>query len=136
MAGTVITSAQVSIGAVDLTDYVQSVEISESYDELDTTNMGSSGRRERVAGLGDAQITINFFQDYGSSSVNDTIGPLVGTSAAFLIVPASGGVSATNPSYAGNVLIKEWSPITGTVGEVSMVSVTWSVDGVITKATA
>jgi len=136
MAGQVITDATVSVGAVDLSDYVQSVELSESYDELDTTNMGSGGRRERVAGLGDATVTMTFFQSWESSSVDATISALVGTSAAVVIKPDSAATGATNPSYSFNALIKEWTPMSATVGEVSMASVTWSVDGVITKATS
>ena len=132
MAGTVITTAVVTIGGTDLSGYVQSVEISESFDELDTTTMASGGRRERVAGLGDGQATFNFFNEWGGAGPDATIAPLVGTVAAVTVKPASGAVSATNPEYQFSVLVKEWT--TGlTVGELSMASVTWSISGAIVK---
>ena len=115
MAGVVLTDAVVTVATVDLSAYVQSVELSESFDELDTTNMGSGGRRERVAGLADATFTATFFQSWEALKVDATIAPLVGTVAAVTVKPTSGAISATNPEYQFNVLIKEWTSVSGAI---------------------
>ena len=45
-------------------------------------------------------------------------------------------VSATNPSYTFSVLVSEWTPLNGGVGELATASVTWPISGAITKATS
>ena len=132
MARIVLTDVQVEIGGVDLSDHVASVEIAQNFDEVETTAFGDGGRT-RVAGLEDSTISFSFHQDFDAASVDATIGPIVGTVAAFAVEPTDAVASATNPHYTGNCLITEWTPLNGTVGELSTADVTWPVVGQVTR---
>lgn len=135
MARIVLTNAGVVLGGVDLSDHVAQVEVNQTFDEVETTAFGDGGRT-RVAGLEDSSITLSFHQDFAAASVDATISPLVGGTAAFEIYANGTTVSATNPKYSGTVLLTEWSPVSGTVGDLLTADVTWSVSGQVTRATA
>jgi hypothetical protein len=42
--------------------------------------------------------------------------------------------STTNPAYSGVVLINDWKPVSGKVGDLQVSSVSWPFSGGITKA--
>lgn len=135
MARLVLTNAYVAFGTNDLSSYVTSVSLSTSYDSIETTGLGNTART-RVAGLADNQVTIEFNQDFGSGALESLIYPTLGTAIAMTIRPTSAVVGSTNPNYTFNALVSEWQPLSGAVGELSTVSVTWPISGVITKATS
>jgi hypothetical protein len=135
MARIVLTDVAVILNSVDLSDHIASVELSQTFDEVETTAF-TDGGRTRVAGLEDSSITLSFHQDFAAASVDATINPLVGGTAAFEVYPAGTTIGATNPKYSGTVLITEWSPVNGGVGDLSTADVTWPVSGQITRATA
>jgi hypothetical protein len=135
MARIVLTNASVTFASTDVSSYVSSITLSTSLDVVDTTSFGNTART-RVAGLADNQVTIEFFQDFGSGLLESIIYPTIGTSAAMIIKPVAGSTTATNPSYSFNALVSEWQPLSGAVGELATASVTWPVSGAITKATS
>ena len=130
----VLTNASVVFASQDLSSYVSSVTLSSSLDVVDTTSFGNTART-RVAGLADNQVTIEFFQDFGSGLLESIVYPTIGTSAAMVIKPVAGTTTATNPQYAFNALVSEWQPLSGAVGELATASVTWPISGAITKTT-
>jgi len=130
----VLTNASVVFASTDVSSYVSSVTLSTSLDVVDTTSFGNTART-RVAGLADNQVTIEFFQDFGSGLLESIVYPTIGTSAAMVIKPVSGSTTATNPSYSFNALVAEWQPLSGAVGELATASVTWPISGAITKTT-
>ena len=137
MARIVLTDVGVVLGGVDLSDHIASVEISQNFDEVETTAFGDGGRT-RVAGLEDSSLSLSFHQDFAAADVEATVGPLVGGTAAFVVAPFGTAVAAsgTAPRYSGTVLITEWTPINGAVGDLSTADVTWPVVGQIAKGTA
>jgi len=136
MARIVLTNAFVTINAVNLSDHISSVTLSTTEDIVETTAFGSSART-RVAGLLDNSVTLEFHQDYAASSVEATIYPLIGAASTAVVVKPNGSTtSATNPAYTFNALVSEWTPLNGAIGELATASVTWSIDGAITKALA
>ena len=134
MARIVLTNASVTFASTDVSSYVSSVTLSSSLDVVDTTSFGNTART-RVAGLADNQVTIEFFQDFGSGLLESVVYPTIGTSAAMVIKPVAGTTTATNPQYAFNALVSEWQPLSGAVGELATASVTWPISGAITKTT-
>lgn len=126
---------KITINSVDLTDHVASVTINQKFDELDTTVFGSAGK-QRIAGLEDSSIAIEFLQDYASASVEATLYGLIGTSTTVIIQAKSGAVSATNPKWTGTCLVTELQPVAGAAGELAKQSVTWPVTGSLTRATS
>jgi hypothetical protein len=136
MARIVLTDAKVTINSVNLSSYISSVTLSTSNDVVETTGFSSTAARTRVAGLQDNSVTIEFFQDFATSLVEQTIYPLLGTTTSVVVLPTSSAASATNPSYTFTALVSEWQPLSGAVGELSTASVTWPISGAITKAVA
>ena len=132
----VLTNAQITINAVDLSDHIASVTLSTSNDVIETTGFSSTAARTRVAGLSDNSITLEFHQDFATSNVEQTIYPLIGTNTTVVVKPTSSAVSATNPSYTCSASVVEWQPLSGAVGELATASVTWPISGAITKAVA
>ena len=136
MARIVLTDAKVTINSVNLSSYISSVTLSTSSDVVETTGFSSTAARTRVAGLQDNSVTIEFFQDFATSLVEQTIYPLLGTTTSVAVLPTSSAAGPTNPSYTFTALISEWQPLSGAVGELSTASVTWPISGAITKAVA
>lgn len=136
MARIVLTNAYVTINSVDVSDHVASVTLNSSIDVVETTAFGTTGARTRIGGLADNSISLEFHQDYASTSIEATIYPLLGTTTTVVVKPNGSSTSTTNPSYTSTVLVSEWTPLNGAVGELATASVTWPVSGAITKATA
>ena len=119
----------------DLSDHVSSVTLEISADEIVTTSMGSTFN-ERVGGLKDGSLSIEFQSDFAASEVDATLWPLFGTVTSFVVKPTSDAVSATNPSYSGNILINQHIPVGNAVGELATMSVAYPTSGTITRATS
>lgn len=133
MARIVLTDVGVLINNVDLSDHVASVTINQNVDAVETTAFGDGGRT-RVGGLEDSSLTLDFHQDFASANVDATIGPLLGLTTTFEIRPIGGdAVGATNPFFTGTCLVTEFTPLNGSIGDLSTASVTWPVSGVVTR---
>ena len=131
----VITKATVTVGGVDLSSSIRKVTLSTSRAELDTTTFGSSAKR-RVAGLADNKVSLDFNQDFSASSVEASIYTLIGSTTTIVIKPNGTTASATNPSYTFTALVTSWTPLDAQVGELASATITWPIDGDITKAVA
>jgi hypothetical protein len=136
MAKLVLTNAYITINSVDLSTYISSVSLNVSEDVVETTGFGSTAARTRIAGLLDNSVTLEFMQDFATSTLEPTIYPLLGTTTTVVVKPVGSTTSATNPSYTFTALVSEWQPVSGAVGELATASVTWPISGTITKAVA
>lgn len=133
MAIAVMTNAYVSINSVDLSDHVTAVTVDYSAEIHDSTAMGS-GFRSNVAGFKNWTITVDFHQDYASSSVDATLFDLVGAAAFPIHVkPVNATISATNPDFTGNAILENYQPVTARIGELGTVSVTFRSAGTLTR---
>lgn len=136
----VLTDVSVTVNSVDLSSFLTSVTLSTSVDVVETTGMGSAAAKTRLPGLKDNSVTLEFNQDFAAAGPEITINAvgssLVGTVVPIVIKPASGAVSATNPSYAFTAVCSEWQNVQGGVGELSTISATWPISGAITKTVA
>lgn len=138
MARVVLTDAYVVFASTDISQYVTSVTLSTTLDVVETTAMGNTSRT-RVAGLRDNQITLEFNQDFAAGALEALVYPnnndsKIGTAVNMEVRPTSAAVSATNPKYTFSALVSEWQSLSGSVGELATVSVTWPISGSITKA--
>ena len=118
-----LNNASVAIGAVDLSDQVQSVTLTVGFDQLETTAMGDTGRKY-TKGLQSVDVSITMFNSYGSSEVEATLWDVVGDDAVTLVISPNGTTeSATNPEYTiTGAFLSNFTPVVGTVGELSMVT--------------
>jgi hypothetical protein len=135
MAKFAATDYFVSINGADFSTNLNSVELSQEADDLETTAFGSSWRT-RIGGLKQASLTLNFMQDFGAGSVDATLNPLLGSIATVVIKPTSGTVTATNPSYTMTALVTQYSPFASSVGDIATLSVTWPVSGSVVRGTS
>ena len=131
----VITNANVSIGGVDLSSHITKVTLSTTRAEVETTTMGNTAKR-RVAGLADNSVSIDFNQDFSAAAVEASIYPLLGSTATVVVKPNGTATGTANPAYSFNALITEWMPLDAQVGELASASISWPIDGTISKATA
>ena len=131
----VITNANVSIGGVDLSSHITKVTLSTTRAEIETTTFGNTAKR-RVAGLADNSVSIDFNQDFAAASVETTLYPLLGSTATVVVKPNGTATGTANPSYTFSALVTEWMPLDAQVGELAAASITWPIDGTLTKATA
>ena len=135
MARIVLTDAKITINSVNLSNYCTSVTLNTTTDVVETTAFSSTAAKTRIAGLKDNSVTLEFAQDYGTSLVEATIYPLLGTTTTVVVSPTSTSPgTAANPSYTFTALVSEWQPLSGAVGELATASVTWPISGAITKA--
>lgn len=135
MAKFVATDYSVSVNGTDFSTSLASVELTVESDDVETTAFGGEWRT-RVGGLKQASLTLEFHQDFGASSVDATLFPLLNTIATVVILPTSDSVGATNPSYTAECLVNQYQPFASSVGDLATLSVTWPVSGTVTRATA
>jgi hypothetical protein len=135
LAKFVATDYKVTINGTNLSTSLASVELPIEIDEQETTAFGSEWRT-RIAGLKSGSITLEFHQDFGAGAIDATLWPLLGTNATVTVVPTSGTVNATNPSYSGSFLVTQYTPYASTVGDLATLSVSWPLTGALTRATA
>jgi hypothetical protein len=124
-----------TVNAVDLSNLVSSVTINRSFEELDVSAMGDSGRKY-VKGLEASSISIDFFNDEATSKTLQTLNTLWGTNTVITVKQTSAVVSATNPLYTMTALINNTTPVNGTVGDISVQSLSFNVSGTIAVTTS
>jgi hypothetical protein len=135
MAKFAATDYDITINGASFSTNLNSVELTQEADDLETTAFGQ-GWRTRIGGLRNANITLNFMQDFGAASVDATLNPLLGSIATVVVKPTSGSVSSTNPAYTALCLVTQYSPFASSVGDLATLSVSWPVSGTVTRATA
>lgn len=120
MAKIVLRDASITVNGVNLSDHCSEVEINSEFDDAETTSFGST-YKQYAQGMGDATISLTFYQDFAAASVDATFWPISQSGAAVPVVvkPTSGAVSATNPSYTMQGILFNYSPLAGEVGEPS-----------------
>ena len=121
MAKYVLKDPVIVFAGSTITSSCASVTINLSADDVETTAFGSDWRT-RIGGLKSGTVDFEMHQDFGSVAVSARPG---GTAV----------VSATNPSYSFDVLVTEYSPVDGAVGDLSTTSVSLPITGPVTRGT-
>jgi hypothetical protein len=129
------TDYKITVNGTNLSTNLNSVELALESDDLETTAFGGTFR-ERIGGLKTGSLTLQFMQDFAAASVDATLFPLFNTLATVVIVPTSGTVTASNPSYSVLALCNSYTPHNSSVGDIATFSVTWPTSGTVTRATA
>lgn len=135
MAKFVATDYNIEIGGTDFSTSLAAVTLDISSEEQETTAFGSDWR-QRIGGLKDAEVTLDFHQDFAAGSVDETLWDNLGGTVAIVIKPTSGTVTSSNPTYSFNALVTQTQPYANSVGDLATMSVTWPVDGTVTRGTA
>ena len=135
MAKLVLKDASIVFNGTEIQSNVASVTLTTTAAEVATTAFGSTAQT-RVSGLIDNSVTFSIHNDY--NAIDGLFFGLVGSTAVTCVVKpnGTGAVSSANPSYTFSVLVTEWTPVNGAVGELATADVTFPISGAITKATA
>lgn len=132
----VLLAAYVNINANDLSDNAAKIELTAEVEEKDVTTFGSLGWKVVLGGLKSGGLALDFKQDFAATKLDSIMWPLFGTVVPFEVRADQAAVGTSNPKYTGNLLIKEWKPISGQVGDDASVGVSYPTSGAITRATS
>lgn len=136
MAKKVLLNCYVEINANDLSSYVAKVEFDDVFEEKETTNYGSGGAKEVLAGIESGSWGLTFKNDYAGGSLDTIMWALRRSLVTIKVRPEKDVVvSSANPQYSSSILINGWKPISGAVGDVAEVDITYPMSGVPTRAT-
>jgi hypothetical protein len=127
------------IATVDLSEYVTSITLTQTFDEVETTSMGASAH-QFSKGLESSTLQVDFLNDWAASKVQATLQAAYGTSVTALIVPVKGAVSttisATNPLYTVSILVNNLTPVgTGGPEDFARSSMTFTCTSAVAYAT-
>ena len=132
----VLKAAYVAINGVDRSANASKTELTVEVEEKDVTTWASQGWKEVLGGLGSGSLANTFKNDVGAAALDSAMWALFGTVVTFEVRASNAAVGTGNPKYTGNVLIKSWTPISGSPGDVNEASYTWPTSGVVTRATS
>jgi hypothetical protein len=121
-------------GTTTISSFVSSVSLSREVDAVEITSMTNTARNY-IGGLEASTVSLELFNDFASASVNSLFEDALGTKLAIKLIPVTGTVSATNPSYSMSCFIGSWQPINATPDSPMTASVTFPVTA-LTKATS
>ena len=108
---------------VDLTDQCRAATLTIGFDSLESTAFGDTGHRYSP-GLQTVSVELEMFLSYGAGETEATLFANLGTGTTELTISPSGTTeSASNPEYTCiNLQLVNFTPITGSVGELSVVT--------------
>jgi hypothetical protein len=132
----VLTASYFSLNGVNRSDRTNKIELSVEVDEQDMTTFASLGWKEVAGGLKSGQLGAEFKQDAAAGQIDEAVWALIGQVVPFEVRLDNAAVGLSNPKYTGNVLVKGWTPISGSVGDGASVSVSWPTSGAVARATA
>jgi hypothetical protein len=127
------------IATVDLSAYVTSITLTQTFDEVETTSMGAAAH-QFSKGLESSTLQVDFLNDWAASQVQATLQAAYGTSVTALIVPVKGAVtttiSATNPLFTVSILVNNLTPVgTGGPEDYARSSMTFTCTSAVAYAT-
>ena len=131
MSALVLTDCFISIDDTEFSGQNTNVAISYSAAAVDITAMGD-GTRKNTGGIKEWSIAFEFV---GDESVTGAFFDKVGTVVPIEVRGSSAAQSATNPSYIGDGLITEYTPLSGGVGDANKVSLTVVSAGALQRVT-
>jgi hypothetical protein len=134
----VATNYNIKINGADFSSAIAAVTFDVSAAEQETTSFGNTFV-QRIAGLRDASVTLDFHQDFAASgpgNVDAVLFPLLGSNATVTVIPNGTAPTSSNPSYTGVFLVTEYQPFASSVGDLATLSVTWPLaDGTVSRGT-
>ncbi len=125
--------AEVIVNSVDLSDHVKSVALTVGLDSAEAQAMGDLQKYSKPLLREVQDITVNFFQDFDTSKVYQTIMPLWTNRTEFTLTVKgdSGADAADNPKFSVPVFVKTKPVISGDHGSLHMTQVVFGVAGVM-----
>ena len=138
MAAIVLKKAHLEVNTVDLSAEIQSITLNLTKEAPQQTAMGDDSHEFIADGLKDGSFDVTFRADYASGSVDATMWAIFnGTAAvAFVLRPSTAAIGTSNPEFTGSCLLSNYSPITGSVGDLATTPSNFQVTGDVARATS
>ena len=133
------TVAGTLTAGVDLSAWGAQVALPEKVVQVDATNFGSGAFRIILAGIKSLDVGLTFNQDFAAAALDAVLrSTLGGIGVYFYIdVKATSAVrSATNPSLVAQLLMSDYNPLVGAVGQLANNAYTWPANGAFTTLIA
>ena len=124
----------VIVGTTTISTFVSSVALNREVEAVEITSMTNTSRNY-IGGLEASSLSLELFNDFAAASVNSLFEDALGTKLAIKLIPVTGTVTATNPSYSMSCYIGSWQPIQATPDSPSTASVTFPITA-LTKSTS
>lgn len=136
----IIENGVVVIDGVDLSDHIQSCEVTMTQEDVDATVMVAAGTplgTIRRAGKRDDMFSMTALSDFAAGSLHATLFPLFRDKDVFTVeVRAFDEAAAVNnPVFEGSCILTSYAPISGGVGELATMDLEFPVSGVIAERT-
>jgi len=137
MAKFIVQNPVIEFAGGTVSASVAQCTISLQSDDVETTNFGSAGWRERIGGLKGGTVSFDFHQDLAVASIDSTFYSNLGGTVQVKIRPGgTAAIGTSNPSYEFIALVTEYSPIDSAVGDLATFSVSLPITGPVTRGTA
>lgn len=121
-------------GATTISDHVSTVSLNREVEAVTITAMNDTVQN-MIGGVEVSTVSLELFNDFAASSVNSIFEDAIGTKLNIKLIPVTGTVTSTNPSYSMSCLITQWTPIAGITDGAASASVTFPVTA-LTKSTS
>lgn len=131
----VLTTSVLTVNANNLAQWCSKMEVAAEVEEKDVTVFTSLGWKEVLGGIKSGSVSLTVKNDLAASALDSIMWALFGTVVPWTAKATSAAVGTSNPLYSGSCLIKSWTPITGSPGDVNEASHTYPTSGAITRAT-
>lgn len=132
MAKHILYNASMFVNGVDLSDHVESVSYTEGLNGQPAAAMSEAQDYEMPSTIKISDVTVNFYQDFATSKVYQTIHPLVIARSIFnIVVKADAGANApTNPAFTLPVFVRNNPVFNASRGDRHMTQVVFAPAGV------
>ena len=124
----------VIVGTSTISSFVSTVSLNREVEAVTITAMNDN-IQNMIGGIEVSSVSMELFNDFAAASVNSLFEDAIGSKLAIKLIPVTGTVTATNPSYSMSCLITQWTPIAGQTDGAATASVTFPVTA-LTKATS
>lgn len=127
----------VSVNGSPLHDHGRQATLALDRTALDATAFGD-GWTVQHGGLRSGTLTIQVLDDFADDNIDEILWTAYNTSSgivAFEVRPLNEAVSASNPSYTGNVLVQQYT-IGGDLNTMAAKSLTFPISGAVTRSTS
>ncbi len=121
-------------GSTTISDHVSTVSLNREVEAVTITSMNDTVQN-MIGGVEVSSVSLELFNDFAAASVNSLFEDAIGSKLNIKLIPVTGTVTATNPSYTMSCLITQWTPISGSVDGAATASVTYPVTA-LTKSTS
>ena len=130
------SNAHFSFAGTDISDHVKSLTLNTGVETNDKTAMGDSTRLMK-AGLSTWTVDVELHGDFAATTELDAlVAGLTGNEAALVIRPDAGSIGASNPEWTGTGLVSSYTPMSGSVGDLGVMSMSIVAASALTRATS